>query len=66
MKHLDYMTKSLGEILGRKSITQERKWVIVKNGQIVEHYILFGDAVKDKRGHLMTKEYYNQYKEIYG
>lgn len=66
MKHLDYMTKSLGELLGRKSITQERKWVIVKNGQIVEHYILFQDAVQDKRGHLMTKEYYNQYKEIYG
>lgn len=64
MKHLDYMTKSLGEILGRKSITQEQNWVIVKNGQIVEHYILFQDAVKDKRGHLMTKEYYNQYKEI--
>ena len=58
MKHLDYMKKSLGEILGRKSITQEQNWVIVKNGQIVEHYSLFEDAVKDGRGHLMTELYY--------
>lgn len=59
------MTKTLGSIFDRKSITEEQNWVIVKNGQIVEHYLLFQDAVKDKRGHLMTKLYYNQYKEIH-
>jgi len=64
MKHLDYMTKSLGEIFGRKDITQQRKWVIVNDNKIISSYTLFGDAVKDKRGHLMTKEYYNQYKGI--
>ena len=42
----------------RQSITQERNWVIVKNGQIVEHYESFGDAIQDKRGHLMTELYY--------
>ena len=64
MKHLDYMTKSLGEILGRKSITQERNWVIVNDNKIIEHYESFENAVKDKRGHLMTEEYYKQYKGI--
>lgn len=64
MKHLDYMTKSLGEVLDRKSITEEQNWVIVNDNKIIEHYLLFNNAVTDKRGHLMTKEYYNQYKEI--
>ena len=64
MKHLDYMTKSLGEIFGRKSITEERNWVIVNDNKIIEHYESFQHAVTDKRGHLMTKEYYNQYKGI--
>ena len=64
MKHLDYMTKSLGEIFGRKSITEERNWVIVNDNKIIEHYESFKNAVTDKRGHLMTKEYYNQYKGI--
>ena len=64
MKHLDYMTKSLGEIFGRKSITEERNWVIVNDNKIIEHYESVHLAVTDKRGHLMTKEYYNQYKEI--
>ena len=64
MKHLDYMTKSLGEIFGRKSIAEERNWVIVNDNKIIEHYESFHLAVTDKRGHLMTKEYYNQYKEI--
>ena len=48
----------------RKSITEERKWVIVNDNKIIEHYESFQHAVTDKRGHLMTKEYYNQYKEI--
>ena len=48
----------------RKDITQQRKWVIVNDNKIIEHYESFHLAVKDKRGHLMTKEYYNQYKEI--
>ena len=64
MKHLDYMTKSLGEIFGRKSIAEERNWVIVNDNKIIEHYESFHLAVTDKRGHLMTKEYYNQYKGI--
>ena len=65
MKHLDYMTKSLGELFGRKSITQERNWVIVKNGQIVEHYESFEDAIQDNRGHLITELYYlNHYKNL--
>lgn len=55
------MTKTLGSIFDRKSITEEQNWVIVKNGQIVEHYLLFQDAVKDKRGHLMTKEFWDTY-----
>lgn len=58
MKHLDYMKKSLGEILGRKSITQEQNWVIVNDNKIISSYTLFEDAVKDKRGHLMTELYY--------
>ena len=58
MKHLDYMTKSLGEIFGRKSITEERNWVIVNDNKIISSYTLFGDAVTDKRGHLMTELYY--------
>ena len=58
------MKKTLGEILGRKSITEERNWVIVKDNLIVERYELFQNAVKDKRGHLMTEEYYKQYKGI--
>ena len=48
----------------RKSITEERNWVIVNDNKIIEHYESFQHAVKDKRGHLMTKEYYNQYKGI--
>ena len=48
----------------RKSITEERNWVIVNDNKIIEHYESFHLAVTDKRGHLMTKEYYNQYKEI--
>ena len=48
----------------RKDITQQRKWVIVNDNKIIEHYESFQHAVTDKRGHLMTKEYYNQYKEI--
>lgn len=60
------MKKSLGDILlGRKELTEQQNWVIVNNGQIVERYPSFKDAVKDKRGHLMTELYYNQYKEIY-
>jgi hypothetical protein len=58
------MKKSLGEILGRKSITEERNWVIVKDNLIVERYESFQNAVSDKRGHLMTEEYYKQYKGI--
>ena len=58
MKHLDYMTKSLGEIFGRKSITEERNWVIVNDNTIIEHYESFQNAVTDKRGHLMTELYY--------
>ena len=58
MKHLDYMTKSLGEIFGRKSITEERNWVIVNDNKIIEHYESFQNAVTDKRGHLMTELYY--------
>jgi len=52
------MKKTLGEILGRKSITEERNRVIVKDNLIVERYELFQNAVKDKRGHLMTELYY--------
>lgn len=52
------MKKSLGEILGRKDITQQRGWVIVNDNKIIEHYELFKDAVGDKRGHLMSEEYY--------
>jgi len=52
------MKKSLGEILGRKSITEERNWVIVKDNVIVERYESFQNAVSDKRGHLMTELYY--------
>jgi hypothetical protein len=52
------MKKTLGEILGRKSITEERNWVIVKDNLIVERYELFQNAVSDKRGHLMTELYY--------
>ena len=48
----------------RKSITEERNWVIVNDNKIIEHYESFHLAVTDKRGHLMTKEYYNQYKGI--
>ena len=48
----------------RKSITEERNWVIVNDNKIIEHYESFKNAVTDKRGHLMTKEYYNQYKGI--
>ena len=49
----------------RQSITQERNWVIVKNGQIVEHYESFEDAIQDNRGHLMTELYYlNHYKNL--
>ena len=58
------MKKTLGEILGRKSITEERNWVIVKDNLIVERYESFQNAVSDKRGHLMTEEYYKQYKGI--
>jgi hypothetical protein len=52
------MKKTLGEILGRKSITEERNWVIVNDNKIIEYYKSFQDAVKDKRGHLMTELYY--------
>jgi hypothetical protein len=52
------MKKSLGEILGRKDITQQRGWVIVNDNKIISSYTLFEDAVKDKRGHLMSEEYY--------
>ena len=48
----------------RKSITEERNWVIVNDNKIIEHYESFHLAVTDKRGHLMTEEYYNQYKGI--
>jgi hypothetical protein len=48
----------------RKSITEERNWVIVKDNLIVERYELFQNAVSDKRGHLMTEQYYKQYKGI--
>jgi hypothetical protein len=58
------MKKTLGEILGRKSITEERNWVIVKDNLIVERYESFQNAVSDKRGHLMTEQYYKQYKGI--
>jgi len=59
------MTKTLGSIFDRKSITEEQNWVIVNDNKIISSYTLFEDAVKDKRGHLMTKLYYNQYKEIH-
>jgi hypothetical protein len=48
-----------------KELTEEQNWVIVNDNKIIERYIQFKDAVKDKRGHLMTELYYNQYKEIY-
>ena len=49
----------------RKSITEERNWVIVSDNKIIEYYKSFQDAVKDKRGHLMTEEYYlNHYKDL--
>ncbi len=48
----------------RKSITEERNWVIVKDNLIVERYESFQNAVSDKRGHLMTEQYYKQYKGI--
>jgi hypothetical protein len=59
------MKKILGRYFDRGELTEEQNWVIVKDNQIVERYIQFKDAVKDKRGHLMTELYYNQYKEIY-
>jgi hypothetical protein len=59
------MKKTLGRYFDRGELTEEQNWVIVKDNQIVERYIQFKDAVKDKRGHLMTELYYNQYKEIY-
>ena len=58
------MKKSLGSYFDRKSITQEQNWVIVNDNKIIEHYESFQNAVKDKRGHLMTEEYYKQYKGI--
>ncbi len=48
-----------------KELTDVQNWVIVNDNKIIEHYSSFKDAVKDKRGHLMTELYYNQYKEIY-
>ena len=59
------MKKSLGSYFDRGDITQQRAWVIVKDNVIVERYELFQNAVSDKRGHLMTEEYYlNHYKDL--
>ena len=45
----------------RKELTEQQNWVIVNNEQIVEHYSSFKDAVKDRRGHLMTEVYYRNH-----
>jgi hypothetical protein len=59
------MKRILGKLLGRGDITLQKGWVIVRDNKIIEHYTLFEDGVKDKRGHLMTKEYYlNHYKNL--
>jgi len=58
------MKKSLGSYFDRGDITQQKNWVIVNDNKIIEHYELFKDAVGDKRGHLMSEEYYKQYKGI--
>jgi hypothetical protein len=48
-----------------KELTEERNWVIVNDNKIIERYESFQNAVKDKRGHLMTEEYYlNHYKDL--
>jgi len=58
------MKKSLGSYFDRGDITQQKNWVIVNDNKIIEHYELFKDAVGDRRGHLMSEEYYKQYKGI--
>lgn len=58
------MKTSLGSYFDRGDITQQRNWVIVNDNKIIEHYESFKDAIGDKRGHLMSEEYYKQYKGI--
>jgi len=58
------MKKSLGSYFDRGDITQQKNWVIVNDNKIIEHYESFKDAVGDRRGHLMSEEYYKQYKGI--
>ena len=58
------MKTSLGSYFDRGDITQQKNWVIVNDNKIIEHYELFKDAVGDRRGHLMSEEYYKQYKGI--
>lgn len=53
------MKKNLGDILlGRKELTEQQNWVIVNDNKIISSYTSFKDAVKDKRGHLMTLTFY--------
>ena len=54
------MKTSLGSYFDRGDITQQKNWVIVNDNKIIEHYELFKDAVGDRRGHLMSEEYYKQ------
>lgn len=58
------MKRILGKLLGREDITLQKGWVIVRDNKIIEHYESFGDGVKDKRGHLMSKHWYGEYKGI--
>jgi len=48
----------------RPNLSEQLNWVVVSNGQ-VQHFLTFQDAVRDKSGHLMTLNYYeNHYKAI--
>lgn len=58
------MKTSLGSYFDRGDITQQKNWVIVNDNKIIEHYESFEDAIGDRRGHLMSEEYYKQYKGI--
>lgn len=55
------MKRILGKLLGREDITLQKGWVIVRDNKVIEHYESFGDGVKDKRGHLMSKEFWDTY-----
>ena len=45
----------------RKELTEQQNWVIVNDNKIISSYTSFKDAVKDKRGHLMTEIYYRNH-----